>query len=316
MSDQPVNLTATIPPGYALQDYLCSGPLKPNNYTTIVLEGGEHRISSGQPCKISNEGDITITGFSMKNTTVRCEEGTVFVFISVQELTIVGLTFVNCRINLVSVENILISECTFENIFSGLSTDTGGSAVYIYNSTGNISITCCTFQNNSAPFGGGVYLWASTGDVSITRCTFQNNSALYGGGVSLKESMCNVSITSCTFQNNRALYGGGGVYLLASTGDVSIIDCTFQNNNGSNGGGVLLWRSIGNVSITSSTFQDCHNVISVTIGGGKLHGGGGAVFFGMNSIGDFTIVNCTFQSNGVTNGWWWRCGIPRVWISR
>ena len=35
MSDE-VNLTATIPPGYALQDYLCSGPLKSN--TTVVLD--------------------------------------------------------------------------------------------------------------------------------------------------------------------------------------------------------------------------------------------------------------------------------------
>ena len=43
MSDE-VNLTATIPPGYALQDYLCSGPLKSN--TTVVLDDGEHRISS------------------------------------------------------------------------------------------------------------------------------------------------------------------------------------------------------------------------------------------------------------------------------
>ena len=68
MSDE-VSLTATIPPGYGLQDYLCSGPLKSN--TTVVLDDGEHRISSGPLCNISNEGNITITGSS--NTTVRCE---------------------------------------------------------------------------------------------------------------------------------------------------------------------------------------------------------------------------------------------------
>ena len=44
MSDE-VNLTATIPPGYALQDYLCSGSLKSN--TIVVLDDGEYRIASG-----------------------------------------------------------------------------------------------------------------------------------------------------------------------------------------------------------------------------------------------------------------------------
>ena len=48
MSDE-VNLTATIP-------YLCSGPLKSN--TTVVLDDGEHRISSGPPCDIFNGSSI------------------------------------------------------------------------------------------------------------------------------------------------------------------------------------------------------------------------------------------------------------------
>ena len=65
MSEE-VSLTsgATIPPGYALQDYLCSGPLKSN--TTVVLDDGEHCISSGPPCNIWYEGNIKIKGSSMK----------------------------------------------------------------------------------------------------------------------------------------------------------------------------------------------------------------------------------------------------------
>ena len=54
-------------------------------------------------------------------------------------------------------------------------------------STGNFSITNCTFQNNSATYeGGAVTFWGSTGNVSITNCTFQNNSASDGGAVSLE----------------------------------------------------------------------------------------------------------------------------------
>ena len=44
-------VTATIPPGYALQEHLCSGQLELN--TTLVLSDGEHRISSGPPCDVS-----------------------------------------------------------------------------------------------------------------------------------------------------------------------------------------------------------------------------------------------------------------------
>ena len=216
-----VSFTATIPPGYALQDYLCSGPLKSN--TTVVLDDGEHRISSGPPCNISNEGNITITGSS--NTTVRCEgEGRVLRFNSVQKLSLERMTFISCLIELVSIENTVLTNCTFQ--------DALGGAVMLYGSSGDVSITYCTFQSNSATFGGAVLLQRSTGNVSITYCTFQNNSATYGGAVMLDGSTGNVSITYCTFQNNSATLamGGGAVMLDRSTGNVNITYCTLQNN--------------------------------------------------------------------------------------
>ena len=103
-----VKLAATIPPGYGLQDYLCSGPLKSN--TTVVLDDGEHRISSEPPCDISSEGNIAITGSS--NTTVRCEgEGRVLQFSSVQKLTLERIIFISCLIELVSIENTVMINC-------------------------------------------------------------------------------------------------------------------------------------------------------------------------------------------------------------
>ena len=74
-SDQ-VNTTVTIPPGSALQDYLCSGPLQSN--MTVVLEDGEHRIASQPTCNIITEGSVTMTGSldSTKRTVVCCESKT------------------------------------------------------------------------------------------------------------------------------------------------------------------------------------------------------------------------------------------------
>ena len=200
MSDE-VNLTATIPPGYALQDYLCSGPL---NYiksnTTIVLDDGEHRISSGPPCDTSSEGNITITGSSMKSTTVHCEGDGIYVmlrFKSIQKFTIERMTFISCGVELVSIENTVITNCTFQS----------SSAISLQSSS-NIDITSCVFQNNSATSGGGaVRLIGSQGNASITNCTFQNNSANLGAAVWLYESTSSVSITYCTFQNNSATIG-------------------------------------------------------------------------------------------------------------
>ena len=229
ISDE-VNLTATIPPGYAIQDYLCSGALKSN--TTVVLDDGEHRISSGTPCNISNGSSITIKGSSMKNTTVRCEgEGRVLRFSSVQKLTLGRMTFISCEIQLVSIENTVITNCTFQSI----SMDQG--AICSQSST-NIDITSCVFQNNSATYGGAIMLFGSTGNVSITYCTFQNNRAtFYGGAVQLFASTGNVSITNCTFTKNTAGYGAA-ICVTNSLGHLVLQDVVIKDNHCALGGAI------------------------------------------------------------------------------
>ena len=57
----------------ALQDYLCNGSWLQGN-VTLVLEAGEHRISSGTFCSIANVSNILITGSLMNDVTVvRCQ---------------------------------------------------------------------------------------------------------------------------------------------------------------------------------------------------------------------------------------------------
>ena len=231
---------------------------------TVVLEGGEHRIASEPTCNIITEGSVTITGSldSTKRTVVRCESKTSAVF-SVQMLTMERITFINCGIELVSIESTLIVNCTFKESTSGaVSSDTNvifnthiGAAI-LYGSTSKLSITGCTFQNSAGVYGGAVMIYGPTVDVSITGCTFQNNSAGDGGGgaVRLDRSTGNVSITGCTFQSNSAYYGGA-VMLDRSTGNVSITGCTFLSNSAFYGGAVMLDGQIGNSTITDCTFH-------------------------------------------------------------
>ena len=170
-------------------------------------------------------------------------------------------------------------------------------------STGDVSITNCTFQNNIATAGDGGAMWLGgiTGYVSITNCTFQNNSAAngdYGGGAValMLESTSDVSITNCQFEDNSAIwsllyYFGGGAVSLYGTGNfISITDCTFQNSaTDGSGGAVMLFQSTGYVSIINCTFQ---NNTGTT---------GGAVMFD-ESTGDVSITNCTFQRNTASHG--------------
>ena len=303
MSEE-VNLTATIPPGYTLQDYLCSGSLKSN--TTVMLDDGEHRISSGPPCDIFNGSSITIKGSSMKNTTVRCErKGRVLRFSSIQELTLERMKFISCGIQLVSIENTGITNCTFQS-------SSMEKGVIWSQLSANIDITSCVFQNNS--YGGAVRLDGSTGDISITNCTFQNNIGVCGV-MNSDGSQGNVSITNCTFQNNS-----GAMQLNALQGDVNITNCTFQNNFGTGtSGGMFFLRSQGDVSITYCTFQKNNTglcgggAVGVDLSKGNVSikycifqnnratfGGGAVQLQGLN--GDVDITNCTFQNNNATYG--------------
>ena len=291
-----VSLTATIPPDYALQDvdYLCNGSLKSN--TTVVLDGGEHRIST--ICTISNISNVTIMGSSINSTTIRCEGGSRFQFVSVQQLTIERVTFISCGIILNDTENTLITTCIFQD---SIATDYFGSAVTTIGPTGYFSIQNCTFRNNSASDGGAMRLYGSTGDVNITNCTFQNNNAIShggGGGAMFFDGPAgNVGITDCTFQNNnatdRGASFGGAVWLSGSTGNVGITNCTFQNNSATSrdggGGAVFVDGPTGGVSITDSTFQNNSAGFS-----------GGAVLLDgyPDNVG---ITNCTFQNNNATN---------------
>ena len=155
-----VNTTVTIPPGSALQDYLCSGPLQSN--MNFELEDGEHRMSSQPSCNIANKGSVTITGSfnSAKRTLVRCQSKTrVLAFVSVQTLTVERITFINCGLQLVTIENTyIVHSAHFRAIVLALQ-----------KSKVDFSIIDCTFQNNSANGSGGVVmLYTSTSNLSIT----------------------------------------------------------------------------------------------------------------------------------------------------
>ena len=68
-------------------------------------------------------------------------EGTAFVFLSLQKLTMEGITFIKCAIDLVSIENTFVLNCTYRNSPNGAVSS---------KSSNNTYIASCAFSDTGA----------------------------------------------------------------------------------------------------------------------------------------------------------------------
>eukprot|EP00731_Ephydatia_muelleri_P009141 Em0004g1479a len=205
-------VTATIPPGYALQEHLCSGQLELN--TSLVLSDGEHRISSGPPCHVSTRGNISIVGSSMKNTTVHCEGEDTKPF---GHLILQG----------VMVKDNLCS-CNDYNELSGGAIYFNGMKVDIFGST----FTGSQFSSNS-PLGA---IQGTNGFPNLHgNIPFSNNTGVNGGAISLSNNVPLYFYEGCAveFSRNAATGFGGALYNAGDKEKViqttwNLIKCTIR----------------------------------------------------------------------------------------
>ena len=176
----------------------------------------------------------------------------------------------------------------------------------------DVTITDCTFGDNSAGHGGGVYSYDST--VSILECCLVGNSASTGGAVWCRES---TTIDGCTIRENTAAFYGGGIYregggttairgceisgnsvtyssaftnqgggVHCRNGDTTIADCTITRNTvPGTGGGVYV-----DYYATSVTISRCLIAGNEAV---EFPGGGGGVYARTGT----SITNCTITGN-------------------
>ena len=271
---------------------LCCSP----TCTTILLIPGEHRISTGPFCSIFNVSNVSITGSSREDTTIRCQGNRGLGFIFARHLLIEGITLVGC----------------------GQTTNLEGriSVTLLFQLSLNVSIQHCTFQNNNASYTVRVQ---SSWMVDIVSCVFQNNTNTEeDGGAILVENSTSITITDCTFRGSRfsryvinALYSYivsvsactfhdvvarvGVIYLCALDNSTRITGCSFEAvrseavihfNPSTNG-------SASGAHITDCTFQ--YNLV-----------GTGQVFISTDVFGtgaDIVLLNCTFRGDLNTGSW-------------
>ena len=142
--------------------------------------------------------------------------------------------------------------------------------IFIITSGVNVTIRNLTFTNGIA-FNGGAIL--NHGILSISDCTFTENTATYWGGAIFGESSSRMSLTDCTFNKNNALHGGGAIAYLSIC---NVTNCTFMYNS-VKGDDSWCGGAIGAYSLSNSTVTGCNFVgnsvdpVSTSFGGGAIY---------------------------------------------
>jgi CSLREA domain-containing protein len=175
----------------------------------------------------------------------------------------------------------------------------------------DVSITNCSFSNNSASgFGGAIANTAGT--LVVTNSTFSNNTAgntgaaicggfcASGGTQSISGS---VTVTNSTFSNNHASNDGGAISI---NGTLDVTNSNFSGNNSKNLGGAIA-ASQATLNVTDSSFSGnsgapsiSTDTATVTISGSTFSGntaGGMAIVFSKLSV-----ANSIFSNNTGTGG--------------
>ncbi|UCG56437.1 MAG: right-handed parallel beta-helix repeat-containing protein [Phycisphaerales bacterium] len=171
--------------------------------------------------------------------------------------------------------NPTVTDCTF----SGNSARGGGG---MYNCSSNPTLTDCTFSGSSASHGGGVYNWENS-DPTLTNCSFLRNWARSGGAIQ-NNFTSSPELTGCSFTENSA-ENGGGMYN-GSSSSPKLVDCTFSRNRAERGGGGMRNSWLSSPRLTSCIFSEN----SAQYGGGMVNW----------DFADAALTDCTFSRNSGT----------------
>ncbi len=180
----------------------------------------------------------------------------------------------------VSINNLTISE-GYVVMPAGLAGGGGG----IFNSSGSLTLSACTFTVNGAVGGVGA-------DAQFINEDGEPGGNGYGGAV--YSSGGSVSATGCIFDANLAIGGNGGA------GYPEFNDYGGEGGEG-DGGGI---GGFGSLMLTNCIFTNNYGIGGAAgAGAGEMTGGpadgdGGGVYNG----GNMTVTGCTFAVNSASYG--------------
>ena len=175
---------------------------------------------------------------------------------------------------------------------SSIAAGSGGAI----DNVGTLTVTNCTFSDNSAKTAGGAISNGITaledgtfvaGTLTVNNSTFSGNSAAGpggSGGGAIDNDGGTLTVTGSTFSGNSAVFGGAisnDRVTSSILGTATVINSAFCGNSASGGGAII--------NIDGSTLTVTDNTFS----GNSAGGGGGAIDNG----GTATLTNSTFSGN-------------------
>jgi probable HAF family extracellular repeat protein len=158
----------------------------------------------------------------------------------------------------------------------------------MFNDSGSLTLTNCTFSRNSASFGGGVY--NSNSSPTIAKCTLTGNSAGYHGG-GMCNSDSNPTLNNCTFTGNASGSHGGG--MCNEYSNPTLTNCAFLENFAEDlydAGGGGMYNVHSNPVLLKCDFT--RNWVDAPQW--ELDADGGGMF---NEYSSPTLIDCAFSYN-------------------
>ena len=165
-----------------------------------------------------------------------------------------------------------VTECQF--IGNEATNGDGGGLVF---SQGYIWPTDVLFKNNRAPngYGGGLCCLGGGSNYGVIRCTFEGNSAMYGGGFAERPDGYVLRCFDTAFIRNTATEEGGAIYW-AHPYYARLVNCTLLGNrttNGTTDGAFITGRGApSNCYVANDIFAD-HPKLSLNVTGGFSEAG-------------------------------------------
>ena len=277
---------------------------------TLVFLPGDHTLNftisvgtvsnswdDSQPDHYYPPSSLTLLGSpsSLPEMTSRivCTWPAGFRFSGITELRITALAFISCghndsaAINILSVWNVGISNCTFQNNTNNgaESSESGyGGAIHVHRS--NLTLVENIFHRNFAYTGGALEIFANS-TASLTRNTFHNNSANYQGGALSANTSNTLTLSENTFQNNSADNAGGALEAYTNNA-LTLSNNTFQDNSADYGGALEAYIN-NTLTLSNNTFQ----INSADNDGGAVHA------YTNNTL---TLSNNAFHNNSADAG--------------
>ena len=208
--------------------------------------------------------------------------------------------------------SLTLTGCTFQNnsIVSDIGDVDMSSVILAHGSS--VTMTNCTFSNNgnNGDGQGGALIHYGGTTLQCTRCQFIGNYAFEGGAI-FASNLNSMTLNGCTFTSNELTavtsYVFGGAIEAEYVQTITINNKTSFNGNHSDDGGLggaLGLYHCDNVTIDNATFDGNYAL--------QLSRGGGAIFFRGSDDQIMNVNNCTFKNN-YTSGVDYYHTLPSPW---